>query len=218
MTLCSQVPCIPKQVNFLIDEGSSVSKGSNSVISYLDYFFAKYGLGEKHVNLHANNCSGQNKNRFMMWYLCWRTPHSKHSSIAIHFLITGHTKFAPDWCFGLLKQKYRRTPVSCLSYMEGVVRNSTVTGANVPQLVGTEDGRQLVPTIDWQTFLGPYFRTMPGVKSYQHFRFESQSPGVMFYKQYSDSPESSFQILKCADRLPPVGKPTPHPHATSRPV
>ncbi len=101
---------IPKQVNFLIDEGSSVSKGSNSVISYLDYFFTHYGLGEEDVHLHADNCSGQNKNRFMLWYLCWRTLYRRHSTIAIHFLITGHTKFAPDWCFGLLKQNTAKHP------------------------------------------------------------------------------------------------------------
>lgn len=200
---------IPKQVNFLVDEGSSVSKGSNSVISYLDYFFVKYGLGEISVHLHADNCSGQNKNRFMLWYLCWRTLHRMHTAIGMHFLITGHTKFAPDWCFGLLKQRYRRTPVSCLADLEAVVRDSTVVGANVPQLVGTEDGRQIVPTMDWQKFLGPYFRPMPAIKSYQHFRFDAESPGVVYYKQNSDSTESSFQLLKHVDRLPPMERPTP---------
>jgi hypothetical protein len=26
-----------------------------------------------------------------------------HTSIHLSFLIAGHTKFAPDWCFGLIK-------------------------------------------------------------------------------------------------------------------
>lgn len=200
---------IPKQVNFLIDEASSINKGSNSVISYLDYYFSKYGLGETDVDLHADNCSGQNKNRFMLWYLCWRTLTNRHSTVGIHFLITGHTKFAPDWCFGLLKQKYRRTAVSCLDDLQDVVRASTVTGANIPQLVGTEDGKQIVPTREWSSFLAPYFRTLPGVKSNQHYRFDAQNPGVVYYKQYSDSVESSFQLLKRVDTLPPADRPTP---------
>ncbi|KAJ8043724.1 hypothetical protein HOLleu_10939 [Holothuria leucospilota] len=51
----------PKQVNFLIDEGMSISKGSNAVISYVHFFFDNYGLGEEIARLHCDNCSGQNK-------------------------------------------------------------------------------------------------------------------------------------------------------------
>ena len=46
----------PKQVNYLIDEASSSTKGANSVISYLHHYFENYGLGEKKAILHADNC------------------------------------------------------------------------------------------------------------------------------------------------------------------
>ncbi|ELU02793.1 hypothetical protein CAPTEDRAFT_215576 [Capitella teleta] len=52
-----------------------------------------YGLGETSVHLHCDNCSDQNKNRFMLWYLAWSN------------------QVAPDWCFGLLKQAFRRNAV-----------------------------------------------------------------------------------------------------------
>ena len=100
---------IPQQVNYLTDEGMCVGKGSNAVICYLHHFFANYGLGETSVHLHCDNCSGQNKNKFMIWYLAWRILSNLHTSITVNFMIAGHTKFAPDWCFGLLKQKYRNT-------------------------------------------------------------------------------------------------------------
>jgi hypothetical protein len=38
------------------------------------------------------NCSGQNKNEFVLWYCAWRTIHELHHSLDIHFLITGHIK------------------------------------------------------------------------------------------------------------------------------
>ena len=38
----------------------------------------------------------------MMQYLAWRVFAGLHKSITISFLIVGHTKFAPDWAFGLL--------------------------------------------------------------------------------------------------------------------
>ncbi len=57
---------IPRQVNFLTDEAGSCGKGSNVVVSQLHYFFKHHGLGEKEVFIHADNCSGQNKNSAML--------------------------------------------------------------------------------------------------------------------------------------------------------
>ena len=46
----------PTQVNYLCDEACSSSKGANTVISYLHHYFANYGLGERKLVLHADNC------------------------------------------------------------------------------------------------------------------------------------------------------------------
>ena len=43
-----------------------VTKGSNTVLSFLDHFFNTFGLGEERVELHCDNCSGQNKNRYVI--------------------------------------------------------------------------------------------------------------------------------------------------------
>ena len=144
---------LPQQINYLVDEGMCSSKGSNAVISYIHHFFEKWGLGEKHLNLHCDNCSGQNKNNYVLWYLAWRVIKGLHSSITINFMVPGHTKFAPDWCFGLMKQRYRRTHVSSLADICDAVSSSTLTEVNVPQLVGSENGNVYVPTLDWQSFL-----------------------------------------------------------------
>ena len=52
-------------------------------------------------------------------------------------MMVGHTKFAPDWCFGLVKQKFRRTKVGCLNDIVKVVEESAAV--NFAQLVGNED-------------------------------------------------------------------------------
>ena len=66
---------LQKQVNYLVDECVQTGKGSNGVISYLHHFFQNYGMGEQKVQLHCDNCAGQNKNNFMMWYWAWRVMH-----------------------------------------------------------------------------------------------------------------------------------------------
>ena len=42
---------IPKQVNYLIDEADFIEKNANTVISLIDHYFEKHGLGEKHAYL-----------------------------------------------------------------------------------------------------------------------------------------------------------------------
>ena len=158
------------QINYLVDEHFVIDKGSNLVINLLHHFFEQYSLKERSVNLHCDNCTGQNKNNYMLWYMLWRVCNGLHHSITLNFLLTGHTKFAPDWCFGLLKKQYRVTDVSSLEELCDVVRASSVTKLNVPQLVGKEDGTQIVPQYDWQSFLKPFFKTLPQIKKYHHFR------------------------------------------------
>ena len=194
---------VPKQVNFLIDEAHLISKGSNAVISFLHYFFENFGLGETEASLHCDNCPGKNKNRFVLWYCAWRVSIGLHERINLNFLITGHTKFFPDGCFGLLKQAFRRHAVSSLEQFPSVVNGSA--RVNSAQLVGTEDGTSYVPVGDWQSHLSPYFRPLPGIKSFQHFRFDATAPGKVFARVSLDSPETTFALLtREASALPPT--------------
>ena len=67
---------ISRQVNFLIDESVVARKGANATISCVHFFLENYGLGETDAGLNADNCSGQNKNNYFMWYYSWRTIHN----------------------------------------------------------------------------------------------------------------------------------------------
>ena len=121
----------------------NTGKGSNAIISMLHHFFATHSLGESNIQLHADNCSGQNKNRFVLEYLAWRVLTGLSREIELSFLRVGHTKFSPDWCFGLLKRTYKRTKVGCLDDIVRVVETSAEV--NHAQLVGKQDGTVVVP-------------------------------------------------------------------------
>ena len=111
-------------MNYLIEEGMVAGKGANKVISLLHHFLEHQSLGERSVYLHADNCSGQNKNNWMVQvltkrditckyilrmlftqHLVWRVLSGLHQSITLSFMMVGHTKFAPDWYFGLVKRR-----------------------------------------------------------------------------------------------------------------
>ena len=185
---------IPRQINFLTDEAGDCGKGANAVISRLHYFFDNLSLRERVALLHADNCTGQNKNNAMMHYLLWRTMTNRHDDITLSFLVVGHTKFSPDWCFGLVKRLYRRTRVGSLKGIAEVVNKSAE--CNVAQLVSREDGSTIVPTYQWTDFFTPHFKKIPGIKKYHHFRMSSSTPGAVFVKEHADSPEKRFDLLK----------------------
>ena len=147
----------------------------------LDYFFSHYGLGEATASLHADNCCGQNNNTPMVQYLMWRVLTGLHHSIGLHFMITGHTKFSPDACFGLIKRKFRITEVCSLEELACVVDESTV--CNLFQLFGKQDGHTIVPSRDWAGLLSSHFCHLDGVKQYHHFRFVQHHPGVVYVKK-----------------------------------
>lgn len=68
---------------------------------------AKYiipnGTGIHVLQLHAENCGGQNTNRFIVWFLIWRVTIQVETDIIIYFLIGGHTKNWCDGAFGCVK-------------------------------------------------------------------------------------------------------------------
>ncbi|XP_035828913.1 uncharacterized protein LOC101851232 isoform X2 [Aplysia californica] len=180
-------------VNYLIDEGVLVGKGSNTVISLLHHFFETHGLGESAVSLHCDKCSGQNKSGFVLTYLRRRVLRGLHKEIILNFMIAGHTKFSPDLCFGLLKRKFQRAEVHCLEGMCRVVEESS--SVNVPQLAETEDGTVSVLTYNWQTFVAD-FRTVPGMKKIHYFCFAADHPGVVKHAESFGDPLVSMTLLR----------------------
>ena len=104
-----------------------------------------------------------------MSYLMWHVLTGLLKEITISFLPVGHTKFAPDWCFGLFKQRFRQMKIDNLDDIASAVTTSSVV--NYPQLAGTLDGRCPVPTYNWsEHFEGHTIKTaLRGIKQMQHF-------------------------------------------------
>lgn len=66
-------------------------------------------------------CSGQNKNNYLLFYLCWRVMSGLNQEIELNFLIAGHTKFSPDQMFGIFKRRFRVTYCSSLDHIVQVI-------------------------------------------------------------------------------------------------
>ena len=109
-----------------------------------------------------------------------------HRSVTLSFMLVGHTKFSPDWCFGLFKRRYKRTFVSSLQDIATVVSDGTVE----------------VPVYNWADFFSGRFRKVQKITTYHHFSFSSSTPGVVSLKEYSDTEPSSCCFLLDTDWAP----------------
>ena len=131
-----------------------------------------------------------------MQYLAWRVLCGLSRKIEISFLLVGHTKFAPDCNFGLLKQKFRKSVVGCLDDLARVVDQSAHT--NHAQLVGREDGTTLVDQHDWKGLFQPFFRggAFDGIKSLHHLVFSSATKGSAMVRESCNAEEETRPLLK----------------------
>ena len=82
------------------------------------------------------HCTAQNKNNVVLWYGLWRVMTGLHKSIEYSMMIAGHTKFEPDWHFGVWKLHWRNSTAETLSQLAETVTKSSRNGNNIPQVVG----------------------------------------------------------------------------------
>lgn len=192
------IACEPlgQQVNYLIDEADNVGKGANTTISLIHHYLEERTCTGATIYFHADNCIGQNKNNTTIQYLCWRVLTGKEQSITLSFLVSGHTKFAPDRHFGLIKKLYRKTRVDTMACIQNVVQKSSHIEANQVQLIRSLTGEQLVHFYDWSGFFQKFFTTIPAITSYHVFRIHHNSPGKVFIRKWTSTPEEEVDILK----------------------
>ena len=142
------IMCEPmgKMVIYVVPEGVLVSKGSNMVVNLLHHFLEKYAGGVTQMVLNADNCVGQYKNNTVIQYLMWRVATGLSTKIELAFMVAGHTKFSPDYGFGVFKRLYRHSELNSVEEVCGMMGKSSLL---VAEPVGTKQN-VLIPCYDWQ--------------------------------------------------------------------
>lgn len=183
-----------KQIFYLADEGLAPGKGANTVISYVHHYLQTYGLREMTAQFHFDNCCGQNKNNAVLWYAMWRVMTGLHVNIHYSLMVAGHTKFSPDWHFGLWKSRWRRVDAETIEDVADSVSQSSRNGHNIPHIANDEAN----PVIfyDWKSFLGAFFKPLKNISKFHSFVVSASKPGVVICKEFADSQERAFSLLR----------------------
>jgi len=199
---------IPRQINYLIDEADFPGKTSNTVISLLHHFFSHYGLGETTAYLTADNCVAQNKNNAMIQYLLYRVLTGLHDRIELSFLVVGHTKFSPDGYFGLVRKHYRKSNVYTYDGLVDTIDQSSRSGCNRCQRYASKtSAKPQIVYRDWSGWLGEYFKDIPGISRYRHFRIDRRERGIVGLKETVDGEQTELNLL--AGKFPYSAKSRP---------
>lgn len=109
-------------------------------------------------------------------------------------MIAGHTKFAPDWHFGIWKVKWRDSDVETLEEVADSVRKSSRGGHNQAQLI--DEIANPVVFYAWKSLLSEYFVPLKNLTKYHHFSVSVTEPGVVACKEFHDSEEVRVCLLK----------------------
>lgn len=143
-----------------------------------NYSRTKYA---RHLVVHADNCSGKNKNRFVFWFAAWLVMRKVFSKVEIMFLVAGHTKNVCDGAFGSVKRLFRARNVHSPKEIMQVIEKSARTTSCISS--------SQIDWLRWREIL-PKFFVMPNTLRIMKnlvFSFRSETPGTIFVKDYSTS-------------------------------
>ena len=196
-----------EQVHHLFHEGQTIAvdngknHGPNCVVSMLHHYLATHDHASE-LHGHCDNCCGQNKNKTVLAYLCWRVLVGLEDDIKLSFMAVGHTRCSVDGGFGTAKQKFRASDCDTVSQLATVINASAAS--NKAELCCWE-------WRDWDTFLADKFKKVVGITKYYHFHFSKTFPGIVKMAKEVDSADVvSLQLLRnpgqqlSADVLPSV--------------
>ena len=89
-------------------------KNTDHTVSLLTYYIKHSGLiphWVKRVCIFMDNATSTNKNRYLLGWALEMVQHGMLDSIRAPFLVTGHTKFAPDRVFASIARTYNISDV-----------------------------------------------------------------------------------------------------------
>lgn len=155
-------------------------KGPNEVLSMLHHCILDslqcFTSKPKRLVLHADNCCGQNKNRYTLWFCSWLVTAGLFNEVQLCFLVAWHTKNLCDGAFGNIKKKYG---VSQVLYPEQKHKLIHLSSANTSIVHSTE-----VKWNKWKCILEAMFTVPTALKitHYHVFSFSDELKGQLSAK------------------------------------
>ena len=145
-------------------------KNTDHTVSSLLYYIRHSGLVPhwvKRVCIFMDNATSTNKNRYLIGWALELVQNGVLDMIRLPFLVTGHTKFAPDRLFASIANSYNKSDVfTCQELVEIASRYATAceeTGVNI---------------LLWRQQLDKKYAELPGIRKYHDFVINRNSTNI----------------------------------------
>ena len=187
--------------------GEQFGKGPNIIISMLHHhiyhnYLQVAPFRPRRLHLQADNCAGENKNCYVLSYLCLLVHLNIFSEVNFNFLPVGHTHEDIDRLFSRLHDL--RTTHNCFHPAD--VREAI---SHIYQASEFHPSYVSLPFIyNWKDYLRPFMNEIEGIKQPRSFRIFRLQDKVVLTARHScrDIEESKPVILLTAC---PPGLPSP---------
>jgi len=171
-------------------------KTANQVLSMIELIIQEHKTNpttknNRRIRFHADNCGGQNKNRFVLFYCIFLSISGMYDTVELCFMIPGHTKNICDCSFGHCKRCFRSRNVLCPADMMKVIEESSKSTTCISST--------RVTWKNWKECLSSFFKipTTFKITSYQCFIFKNTKPGIVHARKLSSSVhETQFNLLQ----------------------
>ena len=203
------------QTNYIFDECHKINKGPNQIISMMHHHIStKIPEGAKMI-LYCDNCPGQNKNQTVIAYLCYLVHDLKrHPFISLNFMVSGHTKFAPDRHFGTLKKKIKNQGCSSILDLvgnQGLVKQS----AKDNEYIVYKDPitfNQNFGWYGWDEFLNRKYGACTGIRNWHIINISEDKSNISVsngigqpFEDYNNNIHADIQLNTIPGTLNPAG-------------
>ena len=114
-----------------------------------------------------DNATSTNKNRYLLGWALEMVQHGMLDSVRTPFLVTGHTKFAPDRVFASIANSYNKLDVfNCQELIDIASRYATAT---------EEIGMHI---LHWRQELDKKYTQLAGIRKHHDFYISRNSSGT----------------------------------------
>ncbi|GBG80184.1 hypothetical protein CBR_g30550 [Chara braunii] len=163
---------------------SYLSHGSNSVVTSIAKVLrdvqAREGKLPPLLRVQADNCGGQNKNRFIFAFLALLVKFRIFKEILMGFMIVGHTHTDIDAKFSLFARKLNGSDVYTMEELFAVLQQSCEEQVECTQLM---------EMVDWKTTISPYLDNLISGHATPHlfcFYMEDDNPAMLYKAHCTD--------------------------------
>lgn len=128
--------------------------------------------GNVKVDLSCENCGGQNKSRFVIWFTRFTAIVAKLDSVTLRFMVPGNTNNHFQGKSDIVKRRLSKSYEICPRDMYRVIEES---GANNRVVVSSD-----VQCLEWKSILANCFKIPPSLRinSYYVFQARKSTPRV----------------------------------------